>query len=98
MKFNLRLFYAVEVKLLVLLQQHDFQEVTVWSTESIGTTKLAAEEIASKFTRLGSITFDDATTIQKCLEFSDGRAFLNVLSERCGCFQRGKIEFVKKTN
>ena len=73
----------------------------MWSTESIDTTsktKLASEEIAGKFTLLDSITCDDATTIQKCLEFSDGRAFLNVLSEGCGCFQRGKIEFVKKTN
>ena len=73
----------------------------MWFTESIGTcttskAKLAAEEIASKFTLMDSITCDDAATIKKCVEFSDGHTFLIVLSEGCGCFQRGKIEFVKK--
>ena len=73
----------------------------MWSTESIGTCttskpKLAAEEIASKFTLMNSIACDDATTIKKCVEFSDGHAFLNMLSEGSGCFQRGKIELVKK--
>ena len=33
------LFYDVEAKLLVLLQQHNFQEITVWSTESIDCMK-----------------------------------------------------------
>ena len=49
------------------------------SQGDIGTTfktKLASEEIASKFTLLGSVTYDDATTIQNFLEFSDGHAFL----------------------
>ena len=33
------LFYDVEAKLLVLLQQHGLQDITVWSTESIDCMK-----------------------------------------------------------